>query len=174
MCIPKLYKVKFSVLRICKILYGLFICMCTYPAYSQITTGGNIGLNIVNNVIIVDLSPEIGYSFVEPVLVGVSPFILYAQHLQTGTKEVLYGARAFGEYKHQIGAFAHAEYEISKLWVTEGVQKAVHAAPVGGGFESPLGNNTVAYIMVLYDILYKEGISYKQNPIIRAGIRHSL
>ncbi|HON52510.1 MAG TPA: hypothetical protein PLS12_04835 [Bacteroidales bacterium] len=153
------------------ILFPLLI-FSTY-SFAQIRTGGNIGLNVYNNILIIDLSPEIGYTFIDNALAGFSPFILYAKQLQTDEKQILYGARTFGEYKLEIGAFAHVEYEISRLWTTEGFMKTMYALPVGGGFESPIGINTTAYFMLLYDVLYKPGISYRQNPIIRAGLRYS-
>lgn len=152
----------------------LCICSGSYWGFSQITTGGNIGFNIVNSVMIVEFSPEIGFEFLAPAMAGISPFILFAKDLHTNEKQYLYGIRAFGEYKLNIGAFAHFEYEISQLRTNEGAQKPVHAAPLGAGYETPLSDNTVAYALVLYDVLYKPGISYRQNPIIRAGIRYSL
>lgn len=141
---------------------------------AQMQTGGNIGVNVINNVLIVDFAPELSYSFIQNTTAGISPFVIYSQNMQTKVSQFLVGGRVFGEYKTDFGAFAHAEFEATKPYTNEGYQKTIYAAPLGGGFESELSNNTVAYVMVLYDMLYKPDISLRQNPIVRAGIRYSI
>lgn len=155
------------------IIISIIISFFVHSAYAQITTGGNIGVNVVNNVLIIDFAPEIGYEIIDNASAGFSPFVVFAQNFQSNASNTIFGARIFTEYKIDLGIFAHAEYEISSSVTSEGLSKVTHAAPIGGGYETEIATNTVAYIMVLYDVLYKVDFSYRTNPIIRAGVRYS-
>lgn len=152
----------------------VIVILLGFQSQAQMQTGGNVGVNINNNILTVDFAPEFSYSFIENTAMGISPFVIYSNDLQTSISEFLVGGRVFCEYKTDFGVFAHAEFEATKPYTTEGYQKTIYAAPLGGGFESELSKNTVAYIMVLCDMLYKKDISLRQNPIVRAGIRYSI
>jgi len=161
-------------MQIHRIIFTLLILGSSFLSFSQTRTGGTIGANYSNNIFILDFAPEIDYNVIAELKLGVSPFVMFANNTVTANKLFLYGIRTYGEYTISENIFLHAEYEYSKSWSNEGFGPTVHALPLGGGYETELTNNTVAYILVLYDVLHKDGISYRTNPIIRAGIRYSL
>ena len=140
---------------------------------AQVNTGGNIGVNIVDNILQIDIAPEINYSPLDDVLFGLSPFILYSKDLETLMKLYVYGVRMYGEYTIIQNFFVHLEYEYSRAWTNEGFGAAIHSAPIGGGFEQEISQGVVAYGMILYDVLYSSETSIRQNPVVRAGVRYS-
>lgn len=154
------------------ILSTIFILILFPKAYSQLNVGGMFGLGITNNYLNVDLAPEVSYSFIENLKVGVSPFVLYNKDLSSNYSMLMYGGRIFGEYQFDFNIFVHAEYEVSHLSDSENNHAIIYALPLGVGAISDLSQQTEAYVMVLYDFLYDEVWAIRTNPMFRVGVRY--
>ncbi|MDA3882461.1 MAG: hypothetical protein PF481_04210 [Bacteroidales bacterium] len=152
----------------------MFLLLFSCITYAQISTGGNVGVSYENNVMQVDVAPEVNYLFTEKISAGFSPFVLYTQNELNNQKFFTFGTRLYGEYTFIENFFVHVEYELSKTWTQENYKTAVHSLPLGGGFEKELGSGMVAYGMILYDVLYDAETSIRKNPTVRGGIRYSL
>ncbi len=154
------------------ILSTIFILILFPKVYSQVNLGGMFGLGITNNYLNVDLAPEVSYTFIEHLQVGVSPFLLYNKDMSSAYWMMMYGGRIFGEYHFDFNIFVHAEYELSHLSDAENNQATVNSLPIGLGGTTDLSQNTEAYAMVLYDLLYDEAWSIRTNPMFRVGVRY--
>ncbi len=159
-----------------------FIAMILLPglhAEAQVFTGGGLGGGVTENGFYADLSPVVGYKY-KIMRAGVSPFLSL---IERGPDDyiLMYGGRIFIQADIYKGIFAHGEFEAINHEVTrynslgDAVQKRKWdlALPLGVGYSYPLGENTVAYGMILWNVIKNDEYPQK-NPIFRAGIRYSL
>lgn len=153
-------------------LFTLFLIIWSMSVSAQLSTGGTFGVFYTNNIFQIDVAPEINYHFTERYVVGFSPFLLYSKNTLQNIQAYIFGSRIYGNYVLFPSLFLHMEYEYSKMWTNEGFGKTIHAAPIGLGYENEISQNAVAYLLVLFDVLYNPDISIRQNPIIRAGVRY--
>lgn len=151
------------------LLIGLF---STQICFSQIELGGTFGAGITNNYLTIDIAPEISYTAFTHWNIGVSPFFIYNSHLSSSYWSKMYGGRIFTQYRFDFNIFVHAEFEVAHVSNSEGASKILNALPLGvGGFTS-ITENTEAYAMVLYDVLYDEAWATRTNPMFRIGVRY--
>lgn len=158
----------------CKIVLIIPFVLASICSYAQIYTGGTIGANMANNILLVEIAPEIGYKFENNITVGTSPFFNYLSQNSSSYKEMSAGLRLFSEYTIINGLFLRAELEGRKLWNNEGYKTFILGMPVGGGYEREIAPRTHAHVIIMYDVLHKQQNSYKQNPEFRAGIRYDI
>lgn len=140
--------------------------------FSQIDLGGTCGFGITNNFLSLDVAPELSYSFIEHMKVGVSPFLLYNSDLGSTYWNMMYGGRIFAEYHFTFNVLIHAEYELSRISDSEGFSKVVSSLPIGIGGTTALTTRSEAYALILYDVLYDEKWAIRTNPMFRAGVRY--
>jgi len=155
---------------------GLFLSLFCGRSFAQnIQIGGNIGFDVANDVLMIDIAPTIGTSPFKNARVSVSPFFSHTQNLKgVGTGVSRTGLRAAVQYTIISGLFAHAEYEFAFVFANKQYQGVAHALPIGLGFEYEIASNTVAYAAVLYNVLHKSS-DFRETPFqYRVGVRRSL
>jgi hypothetical protein len=155
---------------------GVFLTLFCCNSFSQVQIGGNIGFDIANDVLMIDIAPTIGTSPFTNARVSVSPFFNHTQHFKlAGSGVSAFGMRAALQYSIFAGIFAHAEYEFAFVYANKEYQGVFHSLPLGAGFEYEIAKNTVAYGMVLYDVLFKSSNYNRETPFqYRLGVRYSL
>lgn len=157
---------------------SLFLALWCNNSYAQVQVGGNFGFDISNNILMIDIAPTIGTSPFQNARVSVSPFFSHIQNItQSGTGVSRTGLRAALQYTIFSGLFAHAEYEFAFEYANKKYQGVFQALPIGAGFEYEIANNTVAYGMILYNVLHNSSKSsvFRETPFqYRVGVRHSL
>lgn len=135
----------------------------------QIYTGGGVSVNYDNGYYL-DIAPLLGYR-VGIVDFGISPFYSYSQR-EGADSEYSFGNRFFTQLTIYKDIFAHAELQMENIGLKDDSRKWIVSMPVGAGYRYPIGPNTTAYGMVLYDVLLDPD-SPNRNPIIRGGVTHS-
>ncbi len=138
---------------------------------SKIYYGGNIGLQF-GTITLFDFSPLAGYKITEKFSAGLGMTYLYYsykdQYIDFNTN--VYGGRVFGRFYPTETLFLHSEYEMLNMETFDKFQSRtnVPSLMVGGGYRQPLGENSGAIIMILYNLLEGPYTPYT-NPIIRMG-----
>lgn len=155
-----------------KMIVGTLFSVFLYiHVYSQLQVGGNFGFGASNNYMSLDISPEVSYSLSQYVTLGTSPFYLYNKSTTTAYWSKMYGFRVFAEAHYKI-AFLRTEYEYSWYSNSEKTKSSLSSLPIGIGVTTAISSRAVAYVMVLYDILYDEAVAVQTNPIFRTGVRY--
>ena len=156
-----------------KKFHYLFIFILTilgFNAESQVYTGGTMGVNY-NDGVIIELAPILGYKY-NIFEAGVSPLFSYAEK----QNKFAAGARIFSTVTVYKDTFVHAEFEAANVQKNENDIKSrewVLAFPIGGGYQYEISKGVYAYGMILYNVIQKEN-SLTKNPIIRGGIKYQL
>lgn len=157
---------------------SLFLALFCYNASAQLQVGGNFGFDISNDILMIDIAPTIGTTPFTNARVSISPFFSHIQNIKKkGAGASRLGLRAAMEYTIFSGLFAHAEYELAFELANQKYQGVSHTLPLGAGFEYEVARNTIAYGMVLYDVLYNPSKSsaFRESPFqYRLGVRHTL
>ncbi|MDR2964080.1 MAG: hypothetical protein LBU90_10680 [Bacteroidales bacterium] len=158
-------------------VFLVFVCNLSFSQSLQIgkvQVGGNFGFDITNNILVIDIAPVLGTSPIKNTTLSVSPFFSYAQDLsQPNNRLTRCGLRAAVQYSIYAGLFAHAEYELSFVYLNRQFQGVYHALPIGLGFEQLIAPNTVAYAAVLYNVIHSQS-DFVQSPFqYRVGVRHA-
>ena len=137
----------------------------------RIFTGGNVGFQF-GTVTYAEVSPLIGYRITDKIAAGVGvtyQYYHYKDHyfdLETN----VYGARVFGRYMFTPRLFGYAEKEYLNLEAFDFQRRRVDVESfmAGGGYLQPIGENSAALIMLLYNFTPSAYTPYA-NPIIRIG-----
>ena len=137
----------------------------------RIFTGGNVGFQF-GTVTYAEVSPLIGYRITDKIAAGVGvtyQYYHYKDHyfdLETN----VYGARVFGRYMFTPRLFGYAEEEYLNLEAFDFQRRRVDVESfmAGGGYLQPIGENSAALIMLLYNFTPSAYTPYA-NPIIRIG-----
>lgn len=143
---------------------------------SDIFYGGTIGMGF-GDVSYFELSPMIGKHLTPQVSIGGSVMYRwrsddrYSQELNTED----YGATIFGRYRVTPNAYLQAEYEYLdyeyyKLNLTT-ERSDFSSFLAGGGLSQPIGENSSAFVTVLYNFSYDEPDSPYDEPwVFRVGV----
>ncbi len=166
------YRILVKKLTIASLFLAFF---CNFSFSQNVQVGGNIGFDITNNILLIDIAPAISTSPFTNARVSISPFFSHLQNIKiAGTGASRFGLRAAMQYSFFSGLFAHAEYEFAFVYVNKEYQGVVHALPLGLGYEYEIARNTVAYAAVLYNVLHNSS-DFRESPFLyRVGVRHSL
>ncbi len=152
------------------VLVLLFFLILSENALSQVYTGGNASVNYDKGYY-VDVAPLLGYR-VGIADFGVSPFYSYS-HRENKDPKYSFGGRVFTQLTFYRNIYAHAELQLENIEVSATEQrKWVLSMPLGAGYRYEIAPNTMAYGMILYDVLLDED-SPARNPIIRGGVTYS-
>ncbi|CAN5431482.1 hypothetical protein BH11BAC2_BH11BAC2_25400 [soil metagenome] len=138
--------------------------------------GGDLGLQF-GDVTYINVAPIIGYKFTEKLAAGLGPSYSYLKDNRYKGYEYktdTYGGRVFGQYKVIEQAMAYAEYEVLNAEVFDDFtyklkRQNINSLLVGGGYLSPIGNNSTFNLLVLFNVI-EDPYTYYTNPIIRAGV----
>ncbi|MCL2327180.1 MAG: hypothetical protein FWC39_01570 [Bacteroidetes bacterium] len=158
-------------------IVGVFLTIfCCHSFAQEVQVGGNIGFDVTNDVLMIDIAPMIGNSPFTNARVSISPFFSHIRSLtRSGTSISRTGLRAAAQYTIISGLFVHAEYEFAFVYANKEYQGVFHSLPLGAGFEYAISPNTVAYAALLYDVLFKESNYNRQTPFqYRVGVRYTL
>lgn len=138
----------------------------------NVVVGGGFGLQF-GTITLVEVSPTVAYRFTDNFLTGIGGRYTYFEDNTTGLSfsTNIYGGSIFSQYFFLDNFLAHTEYEILNLQVgfNENNRANVSSFFVGGGYRSPLGANSYATIIILYDLNDDINSPYVSNPIIRFG-----
>lgn len=147
--------------------------------------GGNVGAGYANGWN-VNLSPTVGYKLTQSTIAGVGISYSYADfnsaYFSNRTTYNTTGGRIFAQQLLFQNLYAHAEYEYLtyeiKVRTTDGriVNQYNASAPgflLGGGYASSFGYGVGFTTEVLYNVLYRSGISPYASPlVIRGGLMY--
>lgn len=137
----------------------------------KIFTGGNVGAQF-GTITFAEISPLIGYKITDKIAAGVGVTYQYYhykdQYFDLETN--VYGARVFGRYLFNSYLFGYAEEEYLNLEAFDFQRRRVDVDSflAGGGYMQPIGQNSAAVIMILYNFTPSVYTPYS-NPIIRIG-----
>lgn len=137
--------------------------------------GGDIGLSF-GTVTYIHVAPIIGFKLTEKLATGIGPSYSYLKDKRYKGYEYTtntYGGRVFGQYRVIENAMAYAEYELLNAEVFDDfkyrfTREYIPSLLVGGGYISPIGDNSSFNLMLLFNVI-ENRYSYYENPIIRAG-----
>jgi len=174
-------------------LYVLFI-LVPFFVFSQEDTdkgfslGGNVGLQF-GDVTLIDVSPVLEYHFNEHLSSGIGgTYKYYKMKSLYGGSDLTshyYGGSLFARYymgdeflDFLKDVFLHTEYEMLniryKAYDDSGyINDMVESVFVGGGYRSPIGRNSYANILVLWNLNDVVNSPYS-NPLIRVGVMFGL
>jgi len=139
----------------------------------RLTYGGNFGFNF-GDVIMIDMSPMIGYRTTEKWVNGIGMTYQYFEdrRFKPSFKTSILGGRAFSRYMVYRNIFAHGEYELLKFNV---FSKDLEQNPsdwfpslfVGAGIFQPLGKKSTSGFVVtlMYNLTYNPKNSLYLSPI---------
>lgn len=145
--------------------------------------GGNLGASF-GSITYVDISPLVGYRFTDRLMAGVGGTYIYLKTNFQGFQNYetnIYGGRVFGRFYITESIFTHVEQEFLNGNFYEPTQRfqinrrTIYNTYVGAGYQSAIGMNSGAYILVLYNLnqTYYSKQLYP-NPIIRIGFNIGL
>ncbi len=124
--------------------------------YDRLYTGGNMGFNVANSWVFLELSPYVGYRVTEDFSVGVGAKYLYYGSKQWGIRYTIYGGGVFSRYAFTENLFAHAEFErLSVPTFNSTINERVNANMLfaGAGYSNMLGARSSVQILLLYDFI---------------------
>lgn len=135
----------------------------------DVVVGGSFSAQF-GTATLVDISPTAGYKIKENLLVGIGARYIYFQQKFTNFtyQTNVYGGGPFAQYFFLENFIAHTEYEYLSLEAntTTGERIGIESFLVGGGYRSPIGGNSYAGILLLYNVLDDDNAVYS-NPILR-------
>ncbi len=155
-------------------LVFLFVFIGTGNLYSQVYTGGSIGISY-DKGFYADVSPLLGYRY-EIIDIGIAPFYSYREY-QHRENVYTYGGRVFLQFTFVHNIFAHSEFELRNIQTSKlgpdlkYERKWIAGLPLGIGYRQTIAPKTRAFAMVLYDVLQDKDSS-AENPVFRAGITY--
>lgn len=158
----------------------------------RLFTGGSVNVGFSNNLTMLGITPQLGYSITNWADIGVNVNINYVSHRdysEYGDKlrQTTYGPGGFVRLFPVSFLFGTAQYEYNVIrqkyipanngsFGSSTVQVQANSLLVGGGYAGGRqpGNNSYYYISVMFDIAGDKYSPYidelgRSNPVIRAG-----
>lgn len=149
----------------------------------KLVFGGNLGGGYANGWNL-NISPTVGYKITDRTVTGLGLTYIYSDfqnpYYQNRTVYKVTGGRVFGQQLLFRNLYAHAEYEYLTYDLTvrsnDGriISEFENQAPgllLGGGHSTSFGYGLGFTIEVLYNVLYREGITPYSSPLrIRGGL----
>lgn len=147
----------------------------------KLVFGGNVGAGYANGWNI-NLSPTVGYKLTKSTIAGVGVSYLHSDfrnpYYANRTTYNSTGGRIFAQQLLFQNLYAHVEYEYLsyeiKVRTSDGriVNQFEANAPgflLGGGYTTSFGNGIGFTTEVLYNVLYRAGISPYATPLVFRG-----
>jgi len=161
-------------------VFILFLLLTAFIASSQnklsdrIFFGGGGGFSGGNDVIIISLSPQVGYKITSNYAAGVGITYQYVRLRNVGQSISNYGWSVFNRYNITQQFFGYGEFErLSFQQENDNSNRlGLNSLFFGLGFSNRLGANSSFNTMVLYNVLYVEGepSPYRSPWVVRAGV----
>lgn len=151
----------------------------------RIFTGGNLGFNIFQNYLFLDVAPIIGYRITKKLGAGVGLRYSLLRNLSTRTNWSNYGGSVFARYKIIPQIFIHSEFEVLQSYNYDyyspnyGDRALAYMWFAGAGYSSGNNSGLNFSLMLLYDLIDHVNSPYQNSylfgpsgiPIIvRGGI----
>lgn len=151
----------------------------------RLFTGGNLGFNIFNNYLFLDLAPIVGYRITEKLGAGVGVRYSLIRNLTTKQNWSNYGGSVFARYKIIPQIFLHTEFEALRSYNYDiyspnyGDRAMAYMLFAGGGYNSGNNSGLNFSLMLLYDFIDHVNSPYQNayllgqsGPpiIVRAGV----
>lgn len=140
-------------------------------SWDRVAIGGNIGA-VFGDVVIVEVSPQIGYFLTENIVVGLGANYMYYEEKRVNFSTSIYGGRVFGQYIFsELPLLGHVEAELINVPNYNNTRLNIYNFYVGGGLKQQLGNNSYIFILGLWNLNEtKDSFFIQPNPVIRIGI----
>jgi hypothetical protein len=125
----------------------------------RIFTGGNLGFNIFQNYLFLDVAPIIGYRITEKLGAGIGLRYSLIKDLNSKTSWSNYGGSVFARYKVIPQIFLHTEYEILQSYNYDiyspnyGDRALAYMWFVGAGYSTGNNGGLNFSLMLLYDLI---------------------
>lgn len=125
----------------------------------RIFTGGNVGFNIFNNYLFLDLAPIIGYRVTERLGVGIGLRYSLIRDLNSKVNWSNYGGSVFARYKVIPQLFLHTEVEVLRSYNYDifspnyGDRAPAYMWFVGAGYSTGNSGGLNFSLMLLYDLI---------------------
>jgi hypothetical protein len=147
------------------------------PFKDRLFTGGNVGFNIYNSFLLLDLAPIVGYKVNENFGIGVGAKFSLIKDLNTKQSNTYYGGSIFGRHKIYNGIFAHSEFEILNAYnrdpnsINYGERAPAFVWFTGLGYSS--GGAISISGMLLYDLIDHPNSPYRNQYLFRSGFSYT-
>ncbi len=147
------------------------------PLSERIYYGGGVGLSL-GTITSVNINPMVGYKFTSQLSAGVTLTYQYLKRNDEYYKyeSNSYGGSLFSRYRFTDELYGHVEYANINydFFTLEGKVASREWVPfllVGGGYSNQIGQNSVFYAQILFDVLQNELSPYESGqPIYSMGV----
>jgi len=131
--------------------------------------GGNVSFNILNNLLVMDIAPIVGYRVSDNLGVGVGAKYSLIRNMTTRTNWSFYGGSVFSRYKFTPALFFHSEFEALNSYEMNNFGFTTQRAPAfaffnGFGYQS--GGVINIGLMLLYDFIDHPNSPYRGQYLI--------
>ncbi len=142
------------------------------PFKDRLFTGGNVGFNIFNGLMYLEVAPILGYKVNEKFSAGISGKFMRLGAInnnQTFRSFYYYGGGLFTRYQFTESILASVEYELLNVEQLNpnssdfGNRTLSNVLLVGGGYNSRISDNIRAQLFVLYDVIDDPNSPYRFN-----------
>lgn len=141
------------------------------PLRDRLYFGGNVGAQF-GDLVVVDVSPMIGYRVTTKFSTGVGVRYIYLDQPRTPgvDPDHIYGGSIFARMDIYQGLFGYSEFELLNRRVYYEDRLNIGSWFVGGGYTQPLGERAGISVMLLYNLTESAYSIYPNNPILRVGV----
>ena len=144
------------------------------PFKDRVYVGGGFGASISSFYTNIEVSPLAGYMLTDRWSAGLGLTYIYSNNKFWDIKQNITGGRVFTRYQLFNFLFAHSEYEHLFLKIKEFAntpQESTYSIDVpglliGGGLSSGSGARSMAYLMVLYNVIHDPARYYNESPVL--------
>ena len=132
--------------------------------------GGNIGFNILANILFLEASPIIGYKISDNLSAGLGGKMMFVRYMQFKENYSIYGGSVFSRYRILDQFFLHAEFEVLNAYERQftspnyGNRATANMFFVGAGYSSG-GGGLNLQAMLLYDLIDHYNSPYQGSYI---------
>jgi hypothetical protein len=132
--------------------------------------GGNIGFNILANILFLEASPIVGYKISDNLSAGLGGKMMFVRYMQFKENYSIYGGSVFSRYRILDQFFLHAEFEVLNAYERQftspnyGQRASANMFFVGAGYSSG-GGGLNLQAMLLYDLIDHHNSPYQGSYI---------
>jgi hypothetical protein len=142
--------------------------------------GGNLGIQLMGNGTLIDISPNVGYKFNKYFSVGLQGIFtnLTIRNVNFVYKYMFYGLGGFVRIKPLPFLFLQAEYDVlsvpDNFSITKTSRTIADVNLAGIGIRNELGMNACYYLLLMYEFIPTPNSPYTNGPfnspiVYRAG-----
>lgn len=133
--------------------------------------GGNIGFNILANILFIETSPIVGYKFTDKFSAGLGGKLMFIRYMQYKENFSIYGGSVFSRYRVLEQVFLHAEFEVLNAYERRftnpnyGQRATANMFFAGIGYSNGGGGGLGLQAMLLYDFINHPNSPYQGSYI---------